>query len=140
MFYQNVRLRASVNALYPWKISFKQFLRKKAVRNTPICWRCFWIPKTEDSLPVQFLEINREMPQFDFQALGFSTLKNPTLMAETFSFLTVRFDGQNSPIPVFRAVDTIFSSGLPPPKSKEKWARAGFLISCFAWNAPSSWA
>jgi hypothetical protein len=44
-------LRASVSALYPWKISFKHFFRKKAVRNTPICWRCFWIPKTEDSLP-----------------------------------------------------------------------------------------
>ena len=52
MFYQNVRLRASVSALYPWKISFKQFFRKKAVRNTPICWRCFWIPKTEDFLPL----------------------------------------------------------------------------------------
>ena len=30
---------------------FQTIFRKKAVRNTPICWRFFWIPKTEDSLP-----------------------------------------------------------------------------------------
>ena len=54
-------------------------------------------------------------------------------MAETFSFLTVRFDGQNSPIPAFRAVDTMFSPGLPPPQVQRKMAKGWMFdfLSCW---------
>jgi hypothetical protein len=50
--------------------------------------------------------------RYDFQIITFQDLKNAPVIAEIFSFLTVRPDGQNFPLLASRAMGTISSSGL----------------------------
>jgi len=42
----------------------------------------FGPPKTEDFLPLQFPEMNMEMPHFDLQTVAFWTMKNAIRMAD----------------------------------------------------------
>ena len=62
--------------------SKNQCFRKKAVRNTPICWRCIGLLKSEDILPIQLLENNRKMFLSDLQTVAFGALKNATKIAD----------------------------------------------------------
>jgi hypothetical protein len=52
--------------------------------------------------------------RYDFQIITFQDLENAPVIAETFSFLTVRPEGQVFPLLASRAMRTIFSSGLLP--------------------------